>query len=92
MVKRGFIMNNNKDSIVIRSIKQVLKNDRKPSLKDHLINDLGLGSIDIAHIVAVLEIETGINPFNEDGFDPSSLQRVEDLFRIYKIDSGDNFK
>jgi acyl carrier protein len=47
-----------------------------------LIDDLHLDSLHIARLVAMLEFETGLDPFSSS-VAITSIERVEDLYRAY---------
>lgn len=50
--------------------------------EDHLVHDLGCDSLDLAQIVALLEVELGVDPFRTVTL--GALRTVEDLCAIYR--------
>jgi acyl carrier protein len=48
-----------------------------------IVNGLGFSSLDVAELVAVLEIELGVDPFSA-GVSIMSVQSIGDLYRVYE--------
>jgi acyl carrier protein len=70
------------------AIQQILdqKSYKVPALKDELriIEDLGFSSLDIAQLIAHLEMELGADPFSEGAL-ISSINTVGSLCNVYQI-------
>jgi len=75
------------------AIKQILdqKSYKVPEIKDELriIEDLGFSSLDIAQLIAYLEMELGIDPFSEGAL-ISSINTVGSLCKVYQSCVDDN--
>jgi acyl carrier protein len=69
------------------AIKQILdqKSYKAPEIKDELriIEDLGFSSLDIAQLIAYLEMELGVDPFSEGAL-ITSINTVESLCNVYQ--------
>ncbi|MFF0697200.1 acyl carrier protein [Streptomyces tendae] len=52
-----------------------------------LVDQLGLSSLHLARIVAVLEVELGIDPFS-DGASITGVRTIGDLLRVYDAGGG----
>jgi acyl carrier protein len=52
-----------------------------PSVK--VVNGLGFTSLDVAELVAVLEMELGFDPFSQ-GVSIMSVQTIGDLHKVYQ--------
>jgi len=48
-----------------------------------VVNELGFTSLDVAELVAVLEMELGVDPFSA-GVSIMSVQTIGDLHRVYE--------
>lgn len=59
---------------------------RRIDLKDDigLVKDLGFSSLDIAQLIATLEIELAVDPFSE-GVPLSDVVVIGDLYRVYQL-------
>lgn len=79
-------MERTKESIE-SAIKQILdqKSYKVPDIKDELriIEDLGFSSLDIAQLIAHLEMELGIDPFSEGAL-ISSINTVGSMCNVYQ--------
>lgn len=53
----------------------------EPSVK--VVNGLGFSSLDVAELVAVLEMELGVDPFSQ-GVSIMSVQTIADLYKVYE--------
>lgn len=73
--------------VIENIIKEIFeqKFNRIPEIKDEfkLIDDLGFSSLDIAQLIAQLEMELGVDPFVE-GASISSVRTVGSLFEVYQ--------
>jgi acyl carrier protein len=70
---------------IVRSILAQKKDAREIadlSENMNLIGDIGLNSLDMAQLVASLEIEFGVDPFS-DGVTVADLQTVGNVVRVY---------
>lgn len=58
---------------------------RKVAIQGELeiVGDLGLKSLDIAQLIAMLEVELGVDPFST-GVPLSSVVTVKDLYETYQ--------
>jgi acyl carrier protein len=58
-------------------------------LNDNLkiIHDLGFSSLDIAQLVATLEMETGFDPFSK-GVSIKEINTLGDIYKIYQNEAG----
>jgi acyl carrier protein len=69
------------------AIQQILdqKSYNIPEIKDELrmIEDLGFSSLDIAQLIAHLEMELGADPFSERAL-LSSINTVGSLYNVYQ--------
>lgn len=70
-------------SIIQKIISQSGRNSVEFSNHSKLIQDLGLRSLDIAQLIATLELEFEVDPFST-GRSISDLVTVENLYTIYK--------
>lgn len=61
------------------------QNYRKIEINDDssLVNDLGLSSLDIAQLIASLEMELNKDPF-EDGASLANIKTINDLDNLYR--------
>lgn len=57
---------------------------RKVEISDEMeiVGDLGLKSLDIAQLIAMLEVELGVDPFSA-GVPLNSVVKVKDLYELY---------
>ncbi|WP_444998575.1 acyl carrier protein [Aliikangiella sp. IMCC44359] len=79
-------MNNVKEKInlVLKSIQERNNYSAKelnPELE--VVADLGFVSLDVAELVAVLEMEIGVDPFSS-GVSIMNVRTVGDLYRVYE--------
>jgi acyl carrier protein len=51
--------------------------------RDHFVEDLGFSSLDIATLVALLEVEFKIDPFSTNKTVITEISRIEELVDIY---------
>ena len=49
----------------------------------NLVYDLGFTSLDVAELIACLEMDTGIDPFNSGSLSIDEVILVKDLYRVY---------
>lgn len=56
-----------------------------PTLKDNheLVDDLGFGSLHVAALIANLEEELGVDPFEDADVMITDLRTIKDLYQIY---------
>lgn len=75
--------------IMLSKADKAVANDAVPEIlpKHELSNDLGLKSLDLAELVATLELEIGHDPFARDNA-VTDVRTVEDLFRVYQTKSS----
>lgn len=76
----------------VHSIVLALARQRAPELESvtgeqSLTNDLGLDSLDLAQLVAQLEMELGVDPFSSD-VTVAEVRTVADLCRVYERAAG----
>lgn len=77
-----------KDILLAKSMESEASGEDLEILPRHeLTNDLGLKSLDLAELVATLELETGIDPFARDNA-VTDVRTVEDLLQVYQSDSS----
>ena len=79
------ILNNIKLKIneVLKEIQQRNDYPTKALNEDvKIVNGLGFSSLDVAELVAVLEMELGVDPFSA-GVSIMSVQSIGDLYRVY---------
>ena len=77
---------NDLETAVCQTILQIARERNQSltevSLQHTLIADLGLSSLDLAELVALLEMKTGKDPFSND-VSISTVKTVGDLCRAY---------
>jgi len=73
---------------IIEVIKEVAlaQNIDLPKLKDshELVDDLGLGSLHVAALIANLEEELGVDPFEDEDVMITDLRTIKDLYQVYR--------
>ena len=73
-------------TIVYNTIKNICivekKNEQEIEDKTRIIDDLNFTSLDIAQLVATMEVETSIDPF-ANGASLSDIQTVGDFYNLY---------
>ncbi|MEE0930057.1 MAG: phosphopantetheine-binding protein [Acutalibacteraceae bacterium] len=78
---------NNIFEVVKESIEEILSLDEtncvEVSLNSKLVDDLGLKSLDIAQLIAMLEIEFDKDPFSEGTASLANIITVNDLCEVY---------
>ncbi|MGZ8245045.1 hypothetical protein [Methylomagnum sp.] len=71
---------------VYRTLREIQEksNKRRVELDDglNLVHDLGFASLDLAQLVAILEMELDFDPFSE-GASIEELKTVGDVCRVY---------
>ncbi len=76
---------------VYRTLRDIQEkgNKRPVELGDglNLVHDLGFSSLDLAQLVAILEMELDFDPFSE-GASIEELKTVGDVCRIYSADAA----
>lgn len=76
----------NPDKVVFETIQAIVRRknasgvDIKP--EDHITEELGFGSLDMAELVATLEMKLGFDPF-ADGASIASVRTVADIVALY---------
>jgi acyl carrier protein len=75
------------DAAVLAAVKEIAGRSPKapPSVEPHhrLAGDLGLASLDVAELVAVLEMTLGVDPFAA-GASIADVRTVGDLAALYQ--------
>jgi acyl carrier protein len=72
-------------AIVKEAIKEIMEsNSRNNPIEDssELVNDLGFTSLDVAELVAVLEMELDYDPFSK-GVSLLNVRTVADFYEVY---------
>jgi len=71
------------NEIILKIIKQRSQQVISVSQSHNLIADLGFGSMDIAQLVATLELKFNVDPFSKQ-ISIADVRTVEDLFNAYQ--------
>lgn len=73
---------------VVQCCKEILEANGNSSIKvlkeSKIVDDLGLRSLDIAQLIAMLEIELDKEPFSEGKADLADIITVGDLCKAYQ--------
>lgn len=72
--------------VVLEAVREIVQAkgqaDREVNVRSHLVNDLGLSSMDLAELVAVLEMKTSYDPFVSE-YAIATMKSVDDLIHAY---------
>ncbi len=67
----------------VNEIKQLNGADSvEVTMESRIVHDLGFKSLDVAQLIAMLEVEFGKDPFSE-GASLAEVMTIEDLCRLY---------
>lgn len=73
--------------VVLQIIKNIQEQQSYPQIEitndSKIVTDLGFKSLDIAQLIAMLEIELGVDPFAE-GAVLEEIKTVQDLYTVYQ--------
>ena len=70
------------DTVIMEIARQRRLQNRQPEPQDQIITDLGFSSLDVAELVATLELRLGYDPFVSD-VSIASVRTVCDLYHAY---------
>ncbi|WP_405579626.1 hypothetical protein [Streptomyces sp. NBC_01092] len=75
-------------AVVLDMVEEVTGEPREVGGGDLLVDQLGLRSLHLARITAILEVELGLDPFSE--LVPiTGIRTLDDLYRAYDLAAGD---
>ena len=76
---------------IIEVLKEIQERNHYPQkpLQDDvkIVNGLGFSSLDVAELIAVLEMELGVDPFAA-GVSIMSVQTIGELYQVYEAHCG----
>ncbi len=71
------------DAVIVEILAQSNHADRPVKETDSIAKDLGFTSLDVAQLIATLEMELGVDPFSQ-GAAISEVNTVAKLYAVYE--------
>lgn len=72
------------DAVILEILAQNNRGDRQLKETDSFSKDLGFTSLDVAQLIATLEMELGVDPFSQGAAAISEVNTVAKLYAVYE--------